>query len=99
MGGRFLYQRASGRWGLPFLPNRNRRRGVDMLCQTKWKPAGRGRPRPLPVRGKPAAPPAVRTCGAGPATCYLPAIVHKLGQALVNFVKGEDGPTAVEYAV
>jgi pilus assembly protein Flp/PilA len=25
--------------------------------------------------------------------------MRKLGQALVNFVKGEDGPTAVEYAV
>ena len=25
--------------------------------------------------------------------------MRKLGQAVVNFVKGEDGPTAVEYAV
>ena len=25
--------------------------------------------------------------------------MRKLGQALVNFVKGEEGPTAVEYAV
>ena len=25
--------------------------------------------------------------------------MRKFGQALVNFVKGEDGPTAVEYAV
>jgi pilus assembly protein Flp/PilA len=25
--------------------------------------------------------------------------MRKLGQALVNFVKKEDGPTAVEYAV
>jgi pilus assembly protein Flp/PilA len=25
--------------------------------------------------------------------------MHKLGQAVVNFLKNEDGPTAVEYAV
>ena len=25
--------------------------------------------------------------------------MRKLGQHLVNFIKGEDGPTAVEYAV